>query len=157
MHRVVIFSNPVISNGIELYGRLYRGATEGEILSVARFDYKTLLIRELWEGELGETFRKNEGWTLTHSKDDSTSWYSYDESKYTFCLGFDPIPDQFVQGCPQPCESLALVNVWIPIRMADTDIDDYIVNEVLYESVIGANPNDIQWVSLEPEYDDLPF
>ena len=157
MHRVVIFSNPVRSNGIELYGRLYSGETEGQIINAARFDYKTLLIRELWEGELGESFREQEGWTRTHSTDGSTVWYSFDESKYTFGLGFDPIPDLFVKGCPQPSESVALVNVWVPIRMADTDIDDYIVNEVLYESVIGANPNDIQWVSLEPEYDDLPF
>ena len=157
MHRVVIFSNPVISNGIELYGRLYSGESEGQIINAARFDYRTLLIRELWEGELGETFRKNEGWTLTHSKDGSTAWYLYDESKYTFGLGFAPIPDQFVQGCPQPSESVALVNVWVPIRMSDTDIEDYIINQVFYNSIIGANPNDIQWTSLEPEGDDLPF
>lgn len=157
MHRVVIFSNPVISNGIELYGRLYSGESEGQIINTAQFDYQTLLIRELWEGEFGESFRENEGWTLIHSKDDSTSWYSYDESKYTFGLGFDPIPDQFVQGCPKPSESVAIANVWIPIRMADTDIEDYIVNEAFYESIIGANPNDIQWTSLEPDEEDLPF
>ena len=156
MHRIVIFSNPVVSNGIELYGRLYSGESEGQILNASIFDYKTLLIRELWEGELGESFRENKGWTLTHSTDGSTAWYSYDESKYTFNLGFDPIPDQFVQCCPKPCESIALISCWIPIRMADTDIEDYIVNEAFYESIIGANPNDIQWTSLEPD-DDLPF
>ena len=157
MHRVVIFSNPVISNGIELYGRLYSGESEGQIINAARFDYKTLLIRELWEGKLGETFRKNEGWTLTHSTDDSMFWYLYDETKYTFGLGFDPIPDQFVQGCSKPSESVALISSWVPIRMSDTDIDDYIVNKTFYESIIGANHNDLNWTSLELEEEDLPF
>ena len=83
MHRVVLFGNDVVSNGQTLYGRLYGGENEDDILIAARVDYKTLLIREQWEGERGETFREQEGWTLAHSTDGSTAWWTFDEDKYT--------------------------------------------------------------------------
>lgn len=62
MHRVVIFSNSVYSNGEALYGRLYSGENEREILISAKLDLKTLLVREKFEGEEGEEFRQNENW-----------------------------------------------------------------------------------------------
>ena len=73
MHRVVLFSAPVISNGVSIYGGLYGGDTEGEILTTARADYRTLLIREQWEGERGDAFRKREGWTLDYNEDGTVS------------------------------------------------------------------------------------
>ena len=157
MHRVVIFSNSVISNGEEIYGRLYGGNTEREILIEAKIDYKTLLIREQWEGERGEAFREQEGWTLAHSTDGSTAWWAFDKDRYTFNKGYDPIPDQFVQECNLPTRSLAILNTWVLLKFADTNDEDYVINKMFYESVIGGNPNDLQWMSLEPEDDDLPF
>ena len=158
MHRVVIFLNPVVSNGEELYGRLYSGNTEGEILIAARADYKTLLIREQWEDEPGEKFRQQEGWTLTHSTDGSTTWWSYDKDRYTFYLGYDPIPDQFVKGCTLPSSSIALLSGWVPLKMAHTNMEDYIINQAFYYSVLEANPNDICWCSIDASEDDgIPF
>ena len=158
MHRVVIFLNPVVSNGEELYGRLYSGDTEAQILIAARVDYKTLLIREQWEDELGEKFRQHEGWTLTHSTDGSMAWWSYEKDRYTFDLGFDPIPDQFVKGCTLPSSSVALLSGWVPLKMAHTNLDDYIISQAFYYSIIEANPNDICWHDVNGSEDnDLSF
>ena len=158
MHRVVLFINPVVSNGETFYGKLYGGDTEGDILIAAQADFKTLLIREQWEGERGDAFRKREGWTLVHSTDGSRAWWPYDENKYTFNKGFDPIPDQFVENCPLPTESVALISGWVPLRMADTNLEDYIVNGAFYYMITNANPNNLQWTEVdEQEMDDLPF
>lgn len=158
MHRVVLFSAPVVSNGETLYGRLYGGTTEGCIMTAARADYRTLLIREQWEEESGHAFRQREGWTLTQTTDGSTAWWSFDEDKYSYCLGFSPIPDQFVESCPLPTKGVVLLNGWVLLRFADTNNDDYIINGTFYYSTMDANPNDLYWSFLdEPEEDDLPF
>lgn len=44
MHRVVIFSEPVTNNGESLYGKLYSGETEADIMANATYDLKRLLI-----------------------------------------------------------------------------------------------------------------
>ena len=155
-HRVVIFF-PVSSNGQTLYGKLYAGDNESEILTIARLDYKTLLIREAWEGEQGEEFRKREGWTLTYNENGTVSWWNYDEAKYTYNLGYSPIPDQFVEQLSNPfARQIALINGWVPLKMADCNYEGYITNGALYNMVVKAN--DIQWTDVEePEVDDLPF
>jgi len=156
MHRVVIFF-PVSSNGQTLYGRLYGGENEDQILITARIDYKTLLIREEWEGEQGEEFRKREGWTLNYNEDGTVSWWSFDETKYTYQRGYNPIPDQFVQSLSYPfAQHIALISRWVPLKMADCNDEDYITNGAFYDMI--ANSNDIQWTRVdEPEGDDLPF
>lgn len=159
MHRVVIYIDPVTSNGVTLYGRLYYGNTEAEILTIARADYKTLTIREEWEGEQGEEFRSQEGWTLDYNEDGTVSWWNFDEAKYTYNLGYSPIPDQFVQSLSNPfAQHIALISGWVPLKMSDCNIDDYIINGVFYDMVTNANPNDLQWTDVEEqEVDDLPF
>jgi len=157
MHRVVLFINPVTSNGETLYGRLYAGNTESEIMTIARLDYKTLTIREEWEGGQGEEFRKREGWTLDYNEDGTVSWWSYDKERYSFNLGYDPIPDLFVQQLSNPfAQYIALISEWVPLRFADTDNEDYIINQAFYDMV--ANAANIQWTRVdEPDNDDLPF
>ena len=156
MHRVVIYINPVTSNGETLYGRLYGGENEDEILIAARIDYRTLLIREEWESKRGEEFRAREGWTLEYDEDGTVSWWSYNKERYSFNLGYDPIPDQFVELCKIIAQHVALVSRWVPLRFADTDNEDYIINGAFYEMI--ANANDIQWTRVdEPANDDLPF
>jgi len=157
MHRVVLFINPVTSNGETLYGRLYAGNTESEIMTIARLDYKTLTIREEWEGGQGEEFRKREGWTLDYNEDGTVSWWSYDKERYSFNLGYDPIPDLFVQQLSNPfAQYIALISEWVPLRFADTDNEDYIINGAFYDMV--ANAANIQWTRVdEPDNDDLPF
>ena len=156
MHRVVIFF-PVSSNGQTLYGKLYAGDNESEILTIARLDYKTLLIREAWESERGEEFRKREEWTMVHSTDGSSAWWNFDETKYTYNKGFNPVPDQFVEQLCNPfARHIALVSGWVPLKMADCNDEDYIVNGAFYDMI--ANAADIQWTDVdEPEVDDLPF
>lgn len=156
MHRVVIYINPVTSNGMTLYGRLYGGENEDDILIAARVDYRTLLIREEWEGERGEEFREREGWTLEYDEDGTVLWWSYDKERYSFNLGYDTIPDQFVQQLCNPfAQYIALVSEWVPLRFADTDNEDYIINQA-YDMV--ANAADIQWTRVdEPDDDELPF
>ncbi len=156
MHRVVIFQ-PVTSNGQTLYGRLYGGQNEDEILITARIDYKTLLIREEWEGKEGESFREHEGWSLIYNEDGTESWWSFDENKYTYLKGYDPIPDQFVQQLCNPfAQYIALISEWVPLRFADTDNEDYIINGAFYDMV--ANAANIQWTRVdEPVDDELPF
>jgi hypothetical protein len=158
MHRVVIYINPVTSSsyGETLYGKLYAGNTESEILTIARLDYKTLTIRQEWEGEQGEEFRKREGWTLTYNEDGTESWWLYDQDRYSFHLGYDPIPDEFVKLCNSFAHHIALISRWVPLKMADCNIDDYITNGVFYDMV--ANANDIQWIRVDEIVDDeLPF
>lgn len=156
MHRVVLYINPVTSNGETLYGRLYGGENEDEILIAARIDYRTLLIREEWEGEPGEEFREREGWTLEYDEDGTVSWWSYDKERYSFNLGYDPIPDQFVQSlCNSFAQYIALISRWVPLKMADCNIDDYIINGAFYDMV--ANANDIQWTRVNEPNNDLPF
>lgn len=157
MHRVVIYINPVTSNGETLYGRLYGGENEDDILIAARIDYRTLLIREEWDGELGKEFREREGWTLEYDEDGTVSWWSYDKERYSFNLGYDTIPDQFVQSLCNPfAQYIALISRWVPLKMADCNIDDYIINDTFYYTV--ANANDIQWTRVdEPKDNDLPF
>ena len=156
MHRVVLFVNPVVSNGQTLYGRLYGGENEDDILIAARVDYKTLAIREEWEGEQGEKFRSQEGWTLTYNEDGTESWWVYDKERYSFNLGYDPIPDEFVKLCNSFAHHIALISGWVPLKMADCNIDDYITNGAFYDMV--ANANDIQWIRVDEIVDDeLPF
>lgn len=158
MHRVVIFSEKVISNGISIFGGLYGADTTEDILKSACLDYKTLLIREQWEGERGDAFRKREGWTLDYNENGTVSWWRFDETKYTYNLGYIPIPDQFVQLCNRFAQQVAVISGWVPLRFADTDNEDHIVNGTFYYMVANANPNDIQWTDVEePEADDLPF
>lgn len=157
MHRVVIFSNSVYSNGEALYGRLYSGNSEREILISAKLDLKTLLVREKFEDEEGEEFRQNENW-VPYSNEDGSGWWSYDKNKYSYLMGYDPIPDQFVQAYPPHSESVALLSGWVPLKMAHTNLNDYIINQAFYYSVIESNPNDICWCSVdETGNDELPF
>lgn len=157
MHRVVIFMHPVNSNGMTLFGRLYGADTTEEILTIARADYATLVLREHWEGEQGEAFREHEGWSLIYNEDGTESWWSFDENKYTYLKGYDPIPDQFVQQLCNPfAQYIALISGWVPLKMADCNIDDYIINGAFYDMV--ANANDIEWTRVdEPKDNDLPF
>ena len=136
---------------------MYGGENEDQILITARIDYKTLLIREEWEGEQGEEFRKREGWTLNYNEDGTVSWWSFDETKYTYQRGYNPIPDQFVQSLSYPfAQHIALISRWVPLKMADCNDEDYITNGAFYDMI--ANSNDIQWTRVdEPEGDDLPF
>ena len=46
MHRIVIFSEPVVDNGEVLYGKLYSGETEDKLIASAAADLKRLLIQE---------------------------------------------------------------------------------------------------------------
>ena len=157
MHRVVIFSEPVISNGIELYGRLYSGATEGDILNSARWDYKSLLVREKFETEQGEAFRQSEN-RIPFRYDDGSGWWKYDEKKYSYDLGYNPIPDQFAETVQFHNKYLAILSCWVPIKIADTNNEDYIVNEAFYNLISGANPNEIMWYNIdESEDENLPF
>lgn len=155
MHRVVIYINPVTSNGQTLYGKLYAGDNENEILTIARADYKTLTTREEWEGEQGEEFRKREGWTLEYIGD-SVSLWKFDETKYTYNKGYNPVPDQFVESLSNPfAQHIALISGWVPLKMADCNDEDYIVNGAFYDMV--ANAADIQWTDVDEPDDDLPF
>ena len=157
MHRVVIWMNSVNNNGITYFGKLLSGQSEREILTKGRILYKILTVREAWEGEQGEAFREHEGWTLDYNEDGTESWWVYDRNKYTFLKGFDPIPDQFVQQLCNPfAQYIALISEWVPLRFADTDNEDYIINGAFYDMV--ANAANIQWTRVdEPDNDDLPF
>ena len=146
MYRVVLFSNPVTNNGETFYGRLYSGTDLRQILSIASNDYKTLLINEQWDGEQGGVFRQRENWIMVRNEDGTESW-DYND-KYTYNLGFICIPDQFVKTCNLNCKRIALLNVWVPFRLADIDMEDYIINGVFHAMVMNANPNEISWYSI---------
>ena len=51
MHRIVIYSEPVVDNGEILYGKLYAGETEDVIVDTAAADLKRLLIQEQFVGQ----------------------------------------------------------------------------------------------------------
>ena len=46
MHRVVIFSDPICNNGESLYGKLYEGDDEADIVATVRNDLKRLTVQE---------------------------------------------------------------------------------------------------------------
>lgn len=151
MHRVVLFSEPISLNGESLYGKLYEGDDDADILTFVRKDLKRLIVVEQWVGQQGNEFRVKENWVLVHHKNGTESW-KFDVDKYTNYLGYGLIPDQFVESCWTPPICFVVLNQWVPIRLTDCNNRDYIVNKTFYDSVVGANPNDIEWVPLdEPE------
>ena len=155
MHRVAIYSEAVCNNGEMLYGKLYESDDEADMLKTVRADLKKLTVQEQWEGQQGAEFREKENWTLVHHEDGTESW-SFDASKYSNYLGYGLIPDQFVESCWFQPLCFAILNRWVPLRMADCNNQDYIINRAFYDLVNGANPNDIGWILLD-EPDDLPF
>jgi len=151
MHRVVIFSEPVCINGELLYGKLHEGDDDADILDYARKDLKRLTIVEQWTGQQGDEFREKENWVLVHHSDGTETW-NFDADKYSNYLGFGLIPDQFVESCWTPPIFFAVLNRWVPLRMADCNDRDYIINKAFFDSINEANPNDIGWILLdEPE------
>ena len=50
MHRVAIYSEAVCNNGESLYGKLYEGDNEADIVATVRADLKRLSVQEQWEG-----------------------------------------------------------------------------------------------------------
>ena len=151
MHRVVIFSEPVCINGELLYGKLYEGDDDADIMKYVREDLRKLEVVEQWTGQQGDEFREKENWVLVHHSDGTESW-SFDASKYSNYLGFGLIPDQFVESCWTPPIFFAVLNRWVPLRMADCNDRDYIINKAFFDSINEANPNDIGWILLdEPE------
>ena len=63
-----------------------------------------------------------------------------------------------MQLCNRFAQQVAVISGWVPLRFADTDNEDHIVNGTFYYMVANANPNDIQWTDVEePVVDDLPF
>ena len=155
MHRVVIFSEAVCSNGEFLYGKLYEGDDDADILKYVREDLKRLIIVEHWEASLGSDFREKENWVLVQHSDGTESW-GFDADKYSNYLGYGLIPDQFVESCWLPPIFFAVLNRWGPIRMSDCNDRDYIINKAFYDSINEANPDDIGWIPLE-EAEELPF
>ena len=155
MQRVVIFSEPVTNNGESLYGKLYSGETEADIMANATYDLKRLLIQEQWEGQQGTEFREKENWTLVHHKDGTESW-NFDSDKYSNYMGYGTIVDQFVESCCFPPICFAILNRWVPLRMADCNDQDYIVSRAFYDMVNEANPDALGWILLD-DPDDLPF
>lgn len=155
MHRIVIFSDEVIDNGEILYGKLYPGETEDVIMATAAADLRRLLIQEQFIGQQGEEWRQQEGWILVKNDDGTESW-RFDTDKYTNYLGYGIIVDQFVEHCWLPPTCLGLVSGWVPLKMADCNDDDYIINRAFYDSINEANPNHVGWILLD-KHDDLPF
>ena len=155
MHRVVVFSEPVTNNGESLYGKLYSGETEADIMANATYDLKRLLIQEQWEGQQGTEFREKENWTLVHHKDGTESW-NFDSDKYSNYMGYGTIVDQFVESCCFPPICFAILNRWVPLRMADCNDQDYIVSRAFYDMVNEANPDALGWILLD-DPDELPF
>ena len=155
MHRVVIFSEPVCINGELLYGKLHEGDDDADILDYARKDLKRLTIVEQWTGQQGDEFREKENWVLVHHSDGTETW-NFDADKYSNYLGFGLIPDQFVESCWTPPIFFAVLNRWVPLRMADCNDRDYIINKAFFDSINEANPDDIGWILLD-EPEELPF
>lgn len=155
MHRVVVFSEPVCINGEMLYGKLYEGDDDADIMKYVREDLRKLEVVEQWVGQQGDEFRQKENWVLVHHKNGSESW-KFDVDKYTNYLGYGLIPDQFVQSCWLPPIFFAVLNRWVPLRMADCNNQDYIINKAFYDSINEANPNDLGWLPLD-EAEELPF
>ena len=155
MHRVVVFSEPVCINGEMLYGKLYEGDDDADIMKYVREDLKKLTVVEQWVGQQGDEFRQKENWVLVHHKNGSESW-KFDVDKYTNYLGYGLIPDQFVESCWTPPICFAVLNRWVPLRMADCNNQDYIINKAFYDSINETNPNDLGWLPLD-EAEELPF
>ena len=155
MHRVVIFSEPVCINGELLYGKLHEGDDDADILDYARKDLKRLTIVEQWTGQQGDEFREKENWVLVQHSDGTESW-SFDSNKYSNYMGYGLIPDQFVESCWFPPLCFAILNRWVPIKIADCNNQDYIISKAFFDSINEANPKDIGWIILD-EPDDLPF
>ena len=151
MHRIVIFSEPVVNNGEVLYGKFYSGPSEDVIMTTAAADLKRLLIQEQFVGQQGEEWRSQEGWVLVHHDDGTESW-NFDSDKYSNYLGCGIIVDQFVEHCWIPPTCLGLVSKWVPLRICDCNDQDYIINRTVYDGINNANPNYIDWIVLdEPE------
>lgn len=151
MHRVVLYSEPVCINGELLYGKLYEGDDDADIMKYVREDLRKLEVVEQWTGQQGDEFREKENWVLVHHENGTESW-SFDADKYSNYLGFGLIPDQFVESCWTPPIFFAVLNRWVPLRMADCNDRDYIINKAFFDSINEANPNDIGWILLdEPE------
>ena len=151
MHRIVIFSEPVVINGESLYGKLYSGETEANIMATAIADLKRLLIYEQWAGNQGEEFRSKENWRLTRHEDGTETW-EFDCDGYTNFMGYGLIPDQFIEPCWLPPTCIGIVSRWVPLRMSDCNDQDYLINQTVYAEINNANPNDIGWIVLdEPE------
>ena len=151
MHRVVLYSEPVCINGEMLYGKLYEGDDDADIMKYVREDLKRLTIVEQWTGQQGDEFREKENWVLVHHSDGTETW-NFDADKYSNYLGFGLIPDQFVESCWTPPIFFAVLNRWVPLRMADCNDRDYIINKAFFDSINEANPDDIGWILLdEPE------
>ena len=151
MHRIVIFTDPVVDNGQVLYGKLYSGPSEDVIMDTARADLKRLLIQEQFVGKQGQDWRKQEGWLLTRNEDGTESW-EFDSDKYTNFLGYGIIVDQFVEQCWLPETCLGMVSRWVPLKMAYCNFQDYIISRSFYDEIMEANPNDIRWIPYdEPE------
>ena len=155
MHRVAIFSEPVTVNGEILYGKLYQGETDADLLATVRTDLKRLTVMEQWEGQQGSEFREKENWILSHHEDGTKSW-SFDSSKYSNYMGYGLIPDQFVESCWFPPLCFAILNRWVPIKIADCNNQDYIISRAFYDSINEANPDDLGWILLDGP-DELPF
>lgn len=154
MHRIVIFSEPVVINGESLYGKLYSGETESDIMATATADLKRLLIFEQWAGNQGEEWRSKENWTLTRHEDGTESW-EFDCDGYTNYMGYGLIPDQFAKYCWLPPTCVGLVSRWVPLRMSDCNDQDYLINRTVYDGINNANPNDIGWTPIDEPEDDI--
>lgn len=151
MHRVVIFSEPVCINGELLYGKLYEGDDDADILNFVQKDLKRLTVVEQWTGQQGDEFREKENWVLTRHEDGTESW-EFDCDGYTNFMGYGMIVDQFVEHCWLPPTCLGLVSKWVPLRICDCNDQDYLINRTIYDEINNANPNDIGWIVLdEPE------
>ncbi len=155
MHRVAIYSDPICNNGESLYGKLYEGDDEADIVATVRADLKRLTVQEQWESQQGNEFREKENWILVRNDDGTESW-SFDASKYSNYMGYGLIPDQFVEGCWFPPLCFAILNRWVPLRLSDCNNQDYIISRAFFDSINEANPNDLGWILLD-EPDDLPF
>jgi hypothetical protein len=138
-----------------LYGKLYSGDSEEEILTTVRADLKRLTVQEQWEGQQGEEFREKENWILIPHKDGTESW-GFDADKYTNYLGFGMIVDQFVESCWFPPIRFAILNRWVPLRLSDCNNQDYIISKAFYDSINEADPDALRWILLYNP-DDLPF
>lgn len=154
MHRVVLFSEPVLREGDLVFGKLYAGGDGKEITDTAKSDYLRLLIMEKWDNDEGCKFREKEHWIL--KEDEYQDWWEYDPCKYTFVKGYEGIPDKFVELCNWDTQQVAVISGWVPLRFADCSDDDYIINRSFHDSIMGSYDSRWEYV-VEPVCDDLPF
>lgn len=135
MHRIVIFSEPVVDNGEVLYGKLYSGPSEEVIIATAAADLKRLLIQEQFVGKQGEDWRNQEGWLLTRHEDGTESW-EFDSDKYSNYMGYGIIVDQFVEHCWLPPTLIGVISRWVPLKMAYCNDQDYIISRTFYDEIV---------------------